>query len=827
MKRLALIIICFLILHPSSWLFSQESVRKPFILSTCYAGNKVKSIYVPPPNEFFSRLNRKGGAVITVKYTGFSAAAKAAVEYAARILESVLPPDAHFTVLATWEKITTSGVLAQSSTTDLIPGWGINAQVPYALYPIALAEKIAGKSLNKESEGDIVLYVNSSVNWYLGTDGKPLSLKYDLVTVVLHEMIHGLGFLDSMTAGTTTASYGVSGVPMVYDTFTENLAGKRLTDTLSFMNPSSDLKGALTSGQLYFNGPLIKNYTIINKYPVARARLYAPATFDAGSSVSHLDESSLSTRDSDALMTPIIDYGEAIHNPGRFTMSMLGDLGWVNTRIIHTKPKDTEEHISSLPIAASIESDTSYNHSKVSLVWSFDNFLTSSSTLMNSPSSDNNYSASVSIAFYETTLEYYISAEDCFGRVYKSPSYTDKYHYSVHIGTDTVKPVITHSRLTSFFEKVNSISFEAGVTDNLGVDTVYLEYIVNYGTPSYIGLKAAGNDVYKSNLYPKALSLAGGDSIRYRIIAYDKAGIPNEKILPSSGWYTIKVESLKPVAKSYSTDFSNASGDFLNNGFTISKPTGFSEYGLHTPHPYASPEDTIGDSIGYIATLRAPLKFDSNGMMISFREVVMVEPGESGSVFGSSDFYDYVIAEGSKDFGKSWFHLGDGYDSQYYDAWLTAYNSSTDGQNSTYVPDQSLLIRHYFFVKTSSSVASGDTILVRFRLFSDPYAHGWGWVIQDLNLEPLIDRVEVLNYPEPVLFPNPGNGIFTVKNEEDVAGSPYRYTIFNSTGASLLTGTSNSGSELNINISDYPPGQYIIVLYRKDGMRTLRYNLVK
>jgi hypothetical protein len=818
LKKFTLIIICFLVLIPASRLFSQEAIKKPLALTTCYAGNKVKRIYVPPPKEFYSRANRKGGAAITVKYTGFSAAGQAAVEYAAGILESVLPAGIHITVLATWEKITTAGVLAQASTTDLISGWDINAQVPYAMYPIALAEKISGKSFNKESEGDIVLFVNSSVNWYMGTDGKTLSLKYDLVTVVLHELIHGLGFIDSMTAGTTTASYGISGVPMIYDTFVENAAGKRLTDTLLFKNPSIDLKTALTSGQLYFNGPLIHYYS------GARARLYAPATFDVGSSVSHLDEDTYVTINS--LMTPIIDMGEAVHDPGKFTMSILGDLGWVDTRIIHTKPKDTEQHISSLNILASVKSDTTYDHNKVYVVWSFDNFNTSSSTLMFSPLSNNNYTASISIPGYETRLQYYISAEDFFGRVYKLPSYTDKYHYSVYIGTDTVKPVITHTRLTSFFEKASTIKFDATVTDNIGVDSVYLEYILNDGTPKYIGLASNGKDEYINSVYTKDLMLAGGDSIRYRIIAVDKAATPNLKSLPSAGWYTIRIEKLNPVAQKYKTDFSAASGDFYNDGFTISRPSGFSTNGLNTPHPYVSPEAT-GDSLGYTVTLRTPLKFDAGGMMVSFKEVVLVEPGEPGSLFGSSDFYDYVIAEGSKDFGLSWFHLGDGYDSRYYDAWLTAYNSSSDGNNSTYVPDESLLIKHYFFVRGTASVSAGDTILVRFRLFSDPYANGWGWFIGDLNVEPLIDMTSEVNYPGLVLFPNPGNGIFTVRNEGNGSAGSFRYSIFNSSGKCMLTGTGNGGSELNINISGYSPGLYFIVIYSSGGTRSIKYNLVK
>lgn len=803
---------------PAYRLFPQEAKSKPLIMATCYAGNKVKRIYVPPPKEYYSQANRKGGATITVKYSGFPAGAQAAVEYAARILESILPAGININVLATWEKITTAGVLAQASTTDLISGWDIDAQVPYAMYPIALAEKISGKSLNKVAEADIVLFVNNSVNWYLGTDGKTLSLKYDLVTVVLHELIHGLGFIDSMAAGTTTASYGVSGVPMIYDTFVENAAGKRLTDTLAFRNPSIELLTALTSGQLYFNGPLIKYYS------GARARLYAPATYDAGSSVSHLDENTYVTVNS--LMTPIIDMGEAVHDPGKFTMSILGDLGWVNTRIIHTKPRDTEVPISSLSILASVKSDTVYNHNKVSVVWSFDDFKTSSSTLMYSPLSNNNYAASIPISGYNIRLQYYISAEDFFGRVYKMPSSTDKFHFSVYIGTDTVKPVITHTRLSSFFEKAAYIKFDATVTDNIAVDTVYLEYILNDGTPNYLGLVSSGKDEFINSINPKDLMLVGGDSVRYRIIAIDKAASPNQRVLPSAGWYTIKIEPLNPVSQSYKTDFSAASADFLNDGFTISKPSGFSTNGLNTPHPYVSPENT-GDSLGNIATLRTPLKLNAGGMMVSFNEVVLVEPGEAGSVYGSPNFYDYVIVEGSKDYGLSWFPVADGYDSRYYDAWLKAYNSSSDGTNSTFVPDASLILKHYFFVRTSSTLLAGDTIMVRFRLFSDPFAHGWGWFIGNLNIEPLIDVVTEVSYPELVLFPNPGDGIFTVRYDGKGITGTLRYSIFNSSGICILSGTDNSANELNLNISGFPPGIYFIVLNNSKGVRSVKYNLVK
>ena len=44
---------------------------------------------------------------------------------------------------------------------------------------------------------DIVANFNSSFEWYLGTDGNA-GTSYDLMTVVLHELAHGLGFIGSM-----------------------------------------------------------------------------------------------------------------------------------------------------------------------------------------------------------------------------------------------------------------------------------------------------------------------------------------------------------------------------------------------------------------------------------------------------------------------------------------------------------------------------------------------------------------------------------------------------------------------------------------------------
>jgi hypothetical protein len=560
----------------------------------------------------------------------------------------MLPADTRLTILASWEKISTAGVLGQSTINGYEGGWMIDALNQMAIYPVALAEKIAGENLNNDLEGDMQLTINSSQPWYLGTDGQTPTGKYDLVTVALHEICHGLGFFDSFNIDGTFGWY--SPIPIIYDTFVENYAGTRLTDTLKFKNYSTALRNQYLGVPLYFNGPLLKKYSLQNNISDSRARLWAPATWDAGSSISHLDENK--TLRENSLMTPFIDYGEAIHNPGKYTFSILGDLGWINTRINHKPMGDTEKHLTEVVLSTQIKSDTLYNRDRVGVVYSFDNFLSSDTIYMTSPDSDDSFKTTISIPSFNNALQYYFFVEDCFLRLYKPLLFNydknsfEKFRYQVYIGADTVKPVITHSPVDYYLEYVDSIKFRTVAKDNLGIDSVYIEYKLNGRTSKYIGLNAGKNDSYSTSIKASLLNLNGGDSIQYRIFAIDSAQIANTAVIPKSGYFVTNIEDIGTVVESYSTDFARASPDFFNVGFYILKPANFSKYGLHTKHPYESPEDNDA-RIDYTAMLRHPFKFNESGLLINFNEIVLVEPGETGSVFGSPDFYDYVILEGS------------------------------------------------------------------------------------------------------------------------------------------------------------------------------------
>jgi hypothetical protein len=488
--------------------------------------------------------------------------------------------------------------------------------------------------------------------------------------------------------------------------------------------------------------------------------------------------------------------------------------------------KDTEENLSSIELVASIKSDTTYNKSKVGIVYSYDGFKTSSTLLLSPKSVPDQYSGLVTVPYYNSRLEYYFFVEDSFQRLYKSPSLAEKNPYSVFIGTDTVKPVIVHTPADYYFEKIDSMLFDAVVTDNLGIDTVYVEFNVNDGLAGKFGLSFKGADRFSTLYNVKPLGLKGGDIVNYRIIAVDRASGHNTRNMPASGFNTVRVEALLPVVEGYSTDFSDASNDFFNSGFSITQPAGFDSQALHSDHPYKSPDED-NKEFNFSSVLRHPVIYDAAGMTVSYRELVLVEPGEQGSVFGFSDFYDYVIVEGSKDFGKNWFPLADGYDSRIISSWETAFNSSSDGQNSTFAGDESMMLPHIIYPKVSNKISNGDSLLVRFRLFSDPYAHGWGWVIDDLKIERLIDDVNDIAAFGADIYPNPGNGRFIVRTGEAVSTDGIFLSIFNSSGQCILKSMPFTGHQMTVDISGNPPGLYFIVIRDPGGIKTYKYSLLK
>ena len=187
-------------------------------------------------------------------------------------------------------------------------------------------------SYNHADSADIVANFNSNFSqWYFGTNGNCPPGRYDFVTVVLHELCHGLGFQGSMDISNGQGSWGFgTGFPFVYDHFTQDASGQRLLNANIYPNPSQLLANILTSGNVYFNGAASNS---VNGF--SPVRLYTPPSWDVSSSYSHLNESTYPAGNINSLMTPSLSASEVIHHPGYVTLGIFEDIGWTTNLVLN------------------------------------------------------------------------------------------------------------------------------------------------------------------------------------------------------------------------------------------------------------------------------------------------------------------------------------------------------------------------------------------------------------------------------------------------------------------------------------------------------------
>lgn len=242
----------------------------------------------------------------------YRAAISAAAEVWAQNFTSPVPVK----VKIQWERQSNIGILAAAA-----PGKFHNnfKNIPDndLWYASALADSIAGEDI-EPTIPEISIRINSAnaAMLYLGTDGNCPRNKYDLVSMILHEMGHGLGFLSNADYD-DLYGYGSIQQPTPFDAYAELPDGRRLMDLDS---PSIELGKALTEPLVWSGANAIRANNGI------KPLLYTPAKYEGGSSVSHLDEVTFANSARDAVMSPNLKFGEVFHLPGPLLIAMFDDL---------------------------------------------------------------------------------------------------------------------------------------------------------------------------------------------------------------------------------------------------------------------------------------------------------------------------------------------------------------------------------------------------------------------------------------------------------------------------------------------------------------------
>ncbi len=321
LRALSAAVLLTVLLLQSSLLSAQpQAASLPGALVELRAGPPGQPSRIGPPPASSSRA-APASATFIITYSGFSAPAQAAFQAAVDIWATQITSPVPIRVRATWQPLG-PGVLGSAGANNFFRDFA-GAPRGGTWYPIALANKLAGQDLDPSDVDIIANFSSVFPNWYFGTDGNTPPGDYDLMTVVLHELGHGLGFAGSAeyNGGNGRWGFGTS-FPFIYDRFVENSSAQAILNTSLFPNPSAALGGQFTSGNLFFNG---------SKAAAAaggKPQLYAPGSWEQGSSFSHLDEDSFPAGDADSLMTPQLGQGEAILNPGAIVLGIFSDLGW-------------------------------------------------------------------------------------------------------------------------------------------------------------------------------------------------------------------------------------------------------------------------------------------------------------------------------------------------------------------------------------------------------------------------------------------------------------------------------------------------------------------
>jgi len=183
-----------------------------------------------------------------------------------------------------------------------------------------------------------------------------------------------------------------------------------------------------------------------------------------------------------------------------------------------------------------------------------------------------------------------------------------------------------------------------------------------------------------------------------------------------------------------------------------------------------------------------------------------------------------VIVEGSKTLGV-WKSLIDGYDSQLDPEWTDAWFNGAFYRN--------LYKSHT--IDLTNTFDAGDTILIRFRLYSDEQNPGWGWTIDSLQIQGNLVSVDnskpfqktiylEQNYPNPF---NPSTIIKYSLNE----GTKLKLSVFSLLGEELEVLVNKYQTmgiyQFKFDASNYSSGVYFYRLSTTTGVLTKKLLIIK
>jgi hypothetical protein len=218
---------------------------------------------------------------------------------------------------------------------------------------------------------------------------------------------------------------------------------------------------------------------------------------------------------------------------------LLAELLWID----HVPLKDTEDSLNPYPTDCSITSEYALIANELQLHWNLNGGSTFTDVVL-TPLGGDDYTADIPAQPYGTTVYYYLSAADTGGRTRTNPAGAPAELHSFYVGFDTTPPVIDHEPLGDMALVQWPETVSATVTDNQGVNTVTLEFMVNGGPVQSVPMLPSRDGAYSGDF---SGSVSIGDTVEYRIVAVDVALTPNTTTHPATGYHTFSIVEQTPA----------------------------------------------------------------------------------------------------------------------------------------------------------------------------------------------------------------------------------------------------------------------------------------
>ncbi|MDD5361230.1 MAG: S8 family serine peptidase [Ignavibacteria bacterium] len=200
------------------------------------------------------------------------------------------------------------------------------------------------------------------------------------------------------------------------------------------------------------------------------------------------------------------------------TLQMMGPV------ITHTPLTNTEQTTGTRPVNAVITAATAPIVTSMTKLFVLKQPASTYDSVQMTNSSGNNWTANITLSG-AGVYRYYIRTADNAGRFSYAPFGAPSSYYSFTASSDTVKPVIVHTPITNTPKNTWPVSVSANVTDNIGIDSVWVRW---YKNNTGLGVKVfklpnTSGSTYSALFNSVNSDVAIGDSIFYRVIAQDNS----------------------------------------------------------------------------------------------------------------------------------------------------------------------------------------------------------------------------------------------------------------------------------------------------------------